>query len=38
MDLFTRDGETIDPLPGTPIDAAAAELLRKSRIRPAGGR
>ncbi|MEY5061308.1 MAG: hypothetical protein RIS45_1229 [Planctomycetota bacterium] len=37
MDLFTRDGETIHPLPGTPIDAAAAELLRKTRIRPAGG-
>ena len=38
MDLFTRDGETIDPLPGKPVDAAAAELLRKTRIRPAGGR
>ena len=38
MDLFTRDGETIEPLPGPPADAAAAELLRSSRTRPAGGR
>ena len=38
MDLFTRDGETIEPMPGSPVDAAATELLRKSRIRPAGGR
>ena len=36
--LFTRDGETIEPMPGSPVDAAATELLRKSRIRPAGGR
>ena len=38
MDLFTRDGETIEPMPGSPVDAGATELLRKSRIRPAGGR
>ncbi|MFZ4750216.1 MAG: FG-GAP-like repeat-containing protein [Phycisphaerales bacterium] len=38
MDLFTRDGETIEPLPGPPADAGAAELLRASRTRPAGGR
>ena len=33
MDLFTRDGETIDPLPGP-----AAELSAPSRTRPMGGR
>ena len=38
MDLFTRDGETVDPLPGEPVDAAAAQLLRNTRTRPAGGR
>ena len=38
MDLFTRDGETVDPMPATPADATAAELLRKTRTRPAGGR
>ena len=38
MDLFTRNGETVEPLPATPADPAAAELLRKSRIRAAGGR
>ena len=38
MDLFTRDGETIEPMPAQPADPAAAELLRKTRVRPAGGR
>ena len=38
MDLFTRDGETIDPLPCSPQDATAETLLRKSRTRAAGGR
>jgi hypothetical protein len=38
MDLFTRDGETVDPLPGEPVDPAAAQLLRTTRTRPAGGR
>ena len=38
MDLFTRDGETVDPMPAQPVDASAAELLRRTRTRPAGGR
>jgi hypothetical protein len=38
MDLFTRDGETVGPLPVEPVDAAAAELMKRSRVRPAGGR
>jgi len=38
MDLFTRDGETIDPLPGEPVDREAAALLKATRTRPAGGR
>ena len=38
MDLFTRDGETVGPLPVEPVDAAAAELMKRTRVRPAGGR
>lgn len=38
MDLFTRDGETVDPLPVEPVDAAARELFLRTRTRPAGGR
>ncbi len=38
MDLFTRNGETVDPLPIEPIDDAARELMKRTRTRPAGGR
>lgn len=38
MDLFTRDGETVEPMPASPADPAAAALLAKTRIRAAGGR
>ena len=38
MDLFTRDGETVDPLPVQPADDKARELMASTRTRPAGGR
>ena len=39
MDLFTRDGETVDPLPSRTPDAPENQLLRSStRTRPMGGR
>jgi tetratricopeptide (TPR) repeat protein len=38
MDLFTRDGETVGPLPVQPADERARELMAKTRTRPAGGR
>jgi hypothetical protein len=38
MDLFTRDGETVDPLPVEPVDDAARSLMKQTRTRPAGGR
>jgi hypothetical protein len=38
MDLFTRDGETVDPLPAQPADDKARELMASTRTRPAGGR
>lgn len=38
MDLFTRDGETVGPIPVEPADAAAQELMKRTRTRPAGGR
>ncbi|MBI1304713.1 MAG: hypothetical protein GC172_13145 [Phycisphaera sp.] len=38
MDLFTRNGETVDPLPVDPIDEDARELMKRTRTRPAGGR
>ncbi len=38
MDLFTLEGETVEPIPMEPADAEAAELMRRTRTRPAGGR
>ncbi|MFN5495920.1 MAG: FG-GAP-like repeat-containing protein [bacterium] len=38
MDLFTRNGETVDPLPVQPADDKARELMAATRTRPAGGR
>jgi tetratricopeptide (TPR) repeat protein len=38
MDVFTRDGETIEPLPVQPIDDRARDLMKSTRTRPAGGR
>ncbi|MEY3142655.1 MAG: hypothetical protein RLY21_1148 [Planctomycetota bacterium] len=38
MDLFTREGETIEPLPGPPVDEKARELMDATRTRPEGGR
>ena len=38
MDLFTRDGETVDPLPVGPVDDKARELMKATRTRPGGGR
>jgi hypothetical protein len=38
MDLFTRDGETVGPIPVEPADAAAQDLMKRTRTRPAGGR
>jgi hypothetical protein len=38
MDLFTRNGETVEPLPVEPVDDAARDLMKRTRTRPAGGR
>jgi tetratricopeptide (TPR) repeat protein len=38
MDLFTQNGETVEPLPIEPVDDAARELMKRTRTRPAGGR
>jgi tetratricopeptide (TPR) repeat protein len=38
MDLFTRDGETVDPLPVEPVDDKARELMKATRTRPGGGK
>ena len=39
MDLFTRDGETIAPLPEiAAMTEAARALMRSTRTRPMGGR
>jgi tetratricopeptide (TPR) repeat protein len=38
MDLFTRDGETVEPMPIEPVDDRARALMERTRTRPAGGR
>ena len=39
MDLFTRDGETIEPLPSSSVRTAGAEaLMQQTRTRRMGGR
>ena len=38
MDLFTRNGETVEPLPIEPVDDSARDLMKRTRTRPAGGR
>jgi hypothetical protein len=38
MDLYTRDGDTVEPLPAHPRTAAAAALQQRFTTRYASGR